>query len=602
MKESYGEGPASHPDPESCVAGREARGEALAGAHAGKVLSSEISKEQGADPVRIRGRQDGEHRNGETLEGPAESETLSMHGNSMDGNREISRTSYGENQERLGKARANKPSTNVREKSHRPIVPEKRPNKPCEEQGAEAEEERGLTKRNTSETTEPPIQGGECASNGLERVRRAAQRKGGIRFTSLLHHVDLQLLADSYYALKRNAAPGVDGMTWKEYEKDLQTRIGDLHERIHRGNYRALPSRRTYIPKTDGRQRPLGIAALEDKIVQQAIVTVLTPIYEEEFAGFSYGFRPGRSQHDALDALWIGLARKKVNWVLDADIQGFFDNIPHEKLMELLEIRIGDKRVLRLIRKWLRAGVSENGRWTGTTVGTPQGAVISPLLANIFLHYALDTWAHEWRHRKAKGDVIIVRYADDFVVGFQERKEAEQFLEELGSRMEEYGLSLHPTKTRLIEFGRYAAKNRRERGEGKPETFDFLGFTHISGKTRKGRFTIHRRTVKKRMRAKLQAIKTELRKRKHHTISETGRWLRAVVQGYLNYHAIPGNSQTLEAFCTQVRRLWLAELRRRGQKHRMPWSRYAKIANRWIPRPRVIHPYPSVRFYAKHSR
>lgn len=599
MKEPHGEGLASHPDPESCASGREAEGEALTGAHAGEPLSSEIISDWGADLVRIRGRQHGVRREGEACNGPAESETLSMHGNSQYGNREISRTPNGTGPGRLGKAEANKPSMNVREKSHRPIVPEKHPNKPSRELGAEGVEERGLAKGNTGETTAPSVQDEESAPTGLERVRRAAKRKGGEKFTSLLHHVTLKLLEESYYALKRNAAPGVDGVTWKQYEEDLTTRIGDLHERVHRGNYRALPSRRTYIPKADGRQRPLGIAALEDKIVQQAVVTILNQIYEEEFIGFSYGFRPGRSQHDALDALWVGITEKRVDWVLDADIQGFFDNIPHEELMELIEQQIADRRVLRLIKKWLKAGVAEDGEWTGTTVGTPQGAVISPLLANIYLHYVLDNWAHEWRNREARGDVIVVRYADDFVVGFQKRDEAERFQESLKARMEEYGLTLHPTKTRLIEFGRYAMERRRKRGEGKPETFDFLGFTHSCGKTRRGRFIIKRQTMMKRMRAKLQAIKAGLRERMHHKITETGRWLRAVVQGYLNYHAIPGNGQMMRTFCKEAKRLWLAATRRRSQKHRMPWSRFGKIANRWIPRPRNLHPYPNARFYAR---
>lgn len=540
-----------------------------------------------------------ESRKGEAHDGPAESETLSMRGSTLRRNREVSRVPDGKTQGRQGKAKANEPCMNDREKSHRSVVPKKRPNEPRKELGEEAVEGRGLAKGKTDETTAPPNHGGESATSGLERLRRAAQRKGGERFTTLLHHVTLELLEESYYALKRNAAPGVDGVTWRQYEGDLETRLGELHERVHRGNYRAQPSRRTYIPKADGSQRALGIAALDDKIIQQAVVTILNQIYEEEFTGSSYGFRPGRSQHGALDALWVGITRKKVNWVLDADIQGFFDNIPHEKLMELIELRVADPRILRLIRKWLRAGVTEDGRWTRTTVGTPQGAVISPLLANIYLHYVLDTWVFKWRRTEAKGDVIIVRYADDFVAGFQERKEAEQFWKLLKERLEEYGLTLHPTKTRLIEFGRFAEERRRTRGEGKPETFNFLGFTHSCGKTREGRFIIKRQTMKKRMRAKLQAIKEELRKRKHHTIPETGRWLRGVVQGYLNYHAVPGNSRTLGAFCREVQRHWLAALRDRSQKHRMTWKRFGKIAENWIPRPRILHPYPDARLLVK---
>ena len=413
------------------------------------------------------------------------------------------------------------------------------------------------------------------ASKGLQGVREAAQRDKGLRFTTLLHHVNEKLLLDSFYLLKRQAAPGVDRVTWSEYEEGVRGRLADLHDRIHRGAYRALPSRRVYIPKPDGRQRPLGIAALEDKIVQQAVVEVLNQIYEVDFAGFSYGFRPGRSAHDALDALSAGIVMKKVNWIVDADIKGFFDNIGHEKLMELMELRIADRRILRLIRKWLTAGVSEDGQWSETKVGTPQGAVISPLLANIYLHYVLDRWVVEWRREFAKGDVIIVRYADDFVLGFQQREEAERFLEQLRERMAEYGLELHAEKTRLIEFGRYAADNRTRDGAGKPETFNFLGFTHICGTIHKsGKFTVKRKTVGKRMTAKLQTIAAELRRRRHDPIAQTGGWLTQVVRGYFNYHAVPGNLRRLYAFRRETARHWLFALRRRGQRSRWTWERF----------------------------
>jgi RNA-directed DNA polymerase len=385
--------------------------------------------------------------------------------------------------------------------------------------------------------------------------------------------------------------------------RGVEERIRDLHDRVHRGAYRAQPSRRTYIPKADGRQRPLGIAALEDKIVQQAVATVLNEIYEEDFLGFSYGFRPGRKQHDALDALWVGLKRRRVNWVLDLDVCGFFDNVSHEWLVKFLEHRIADRRVIRLIQKWLKAGVSEEGEWSETTVGTPQGAVISPLLANIYLHYAYDLWVNQWRRKTAKGDMIVVRYADDAVLGFEHRAEAEAFLEELRERMRKFGLELHPDKTRLIEFGRYAKERRERRGEDRPETFDFLGFTHMCGKTRKGNwFTIRRQTVKKRMRRKLQAVKQELRKRWHKRVAENGEWLRSVVQGYFNYHAVPGNFAALRIFRREVARMWLAALRRRSQRDRHSWERFGQIVGRYLPVPQILHPHPGDRFDAMHPR
>jgi RNA-directed DNA polymerase len=415
--------------------------------------------------------------------------------------------------------------------------------------------------------------------------------------------VNIDLLRNSYYSLKRNAAPGVDGTTWQQYGEGLEERIRDLHDRVHGGAYRAQPSRRTYIPKADGGQRPLGIAALEDKLVQQAVVTVLNEIYEEDFLGFSYGFRPGRRQHDALDALWVGLRQKRVNWVLDVDVRGFFDNVSHEWLVRFVEHRIADRRMVRLIQKWLKAGVSEEGEWSETTVGTPQGAVISPLLANIYLHYAFDLWVRQWRRKTAQGDMIVVRYADDAVLGFEHRAEAEVFLEELRERMRKFGLELHPEKTRLIEFGRYAEQNRERRGEGKPETFDFLGFTHICGKTWKGNwFTIRRQTVKKRMRGKLQAVKQELRKRWHKRVAENGEWLRSVVQGYFNYHAVPGNFEALRIFRREVARMWLTALRRRSQRDRRTWTRLQPIIERYLPKPRILHPLPVVRFDAIHPR
>jgi RNA-directed DNA polymerase len=439
------------------------------------------------------------------------------------------------------------------------------------------------------------------ASRGLQGVREAAQRDKGLRFTTLLHHVNEKRLLDSFYLLKRQAAPGVDQVTWGEYAEGVESRITDLHDRIHRQAYRAQPSRRVYIPKPDGRQRPLGIAALEDKIVQQAVVEVLNQIYEEDFAGFSYGYRPGCSAHNALDSLSAGIVAKKVNWILDADIKGFFDNIDHEKLMGLIELRITDRRILRLIRKWLTAGVSEDGQWSETKMGTPQGAVISPLLANIYLHYVLDQWVIEWRKRRAKGDLTMVRFADDFVLGFQHRNEAESFLKQLRERMAEYGLELHSEKTRLIEFGRYAAERRKRDGAGKPETFNFLGFTHICSTIHKsGKFTVMRKTVGKRLTVKLRDVAAKLRKRMNDPIEQTGNWLNQVVRGYYNYHAIPGNLKRLYMFRQEAARLWLSMLRRRSQRSRWTWERFETLIDRYLPEPRIIHPHPLDRFYAKY--
>ena len=395
----------------------------------------------------------------------------------------------------------------------------------------------------------------------------------------------------------------MDGLTWPEYEDGLDDRLVDLHRRVHTGTYRAQPSKRAYIPKPDGRKRPLGIAALEDKIVQQAVVTVLNQIDEVDFLGFSYGFRPGRSAHDALDALWVGIMGKKVSWVLDADIQGFFDTISLEWLVKFLEHRIADQRLLRLIQKWLRAGVSEDGQWTKSEVGTPQGAVAPPLLANVFLHYVFDLWVQQWRTKFATGEVIVVRYADDFLVGFQYRHEAGRFLRELRERFGKFGLALHPDKTRLIEFGRFAARDRQQRGQGKPETFDFLGFTHCCGRKRQsGGFHVRRKTVSKRLRAKLRGVKEALLRRRHEPLSQQIVWLQGVVRGYFNYHAIPGNMPALETFRREAIRSWLGALRRRSQRHRLTWERFGSLADLCIPKPKILHRHPNERFYAKHPK
>jgi group II intron reverse transcriptase/maturase len=521
-----------------------------------------------------------------------------MSGNSMRENRETLLVSGSKTPDRLEKAKSHTASMHARGESDERVVPTKRLNK-GEKSLAEGVEGSRSTKGNTGETHTRRTQGRGSVSQGLEGVRQAARRNKRQRFTALLHHVTVGLLRSSYYRLKREAAPGVDGVTWKQYEEGVEERLVDLHERVRRGTYRALPSRRKYINKDDGRKRPLGIAALEDKIVQQAVVTVLNQIYEEDFKGFSYGFRPGRKQHDALDALMVGLKRKKVNWVLDLDIRGFFDNVSHEWLEKFVGHRVADHRVLRLIQKWLKAGVVEEGKWEETTVGTPQGAVVSPLLSNLYLHHTFDLWAHQWRQMKARGDVIAIRYADDAVLGFQHKHEAEAFLEAFRERARKFGLELHPEKTRLIEFGRFAESNRKRRGEGKPETFDFLGFTHICGRTWKGNwFTVRRQTITKRLRKKLQEVKQELRKRWHEKTAVTGKWLRSVVQGYYNYHAVPGNFPALQTFRGEVSKMWLRALRRRSQKSRLSWERFVPIRDRFLPKPRILHPEPGVRFDA----
>jgi len=489
----------------------------------------------------------------------------------------------------------------VLEESDCAIVPMKLPNKEAKA-SAEAAEGRVRTKENDVRHHTYPTQSGIRVSQGLGGVRRRAQARKQEQFTALLHHLTVDLLRESYYALKRNAAPGVDGVSWQEYEHDLEERLISLHQRVHRGTYRAQPSRRVYIPKADGRQRPLGIAALEDKIVQQAVVRILNQIYEVDFRGFSYGFRPGRSPHQALDALHVGISRKRVNWILDADIRGFFDNMSHEWTMKFMAHRIADNRVLRLIQKWLKAGVSEEGEWSETTAGTPQGAVISPLLANVYLHYVFDLWIEVWRRKVASGEVVVVRYADDLVVGFQHRKDAERFLAEFKERLASFALELHPEKTRLIEFGRFAQVTRLRRGEGKAATFTFLGFTHYCATNSKGYFVVGRTTQPKRMQAALRKIKAVLRERMHEPVPVVGQWLKRVVEGYYRYHAVPGNTATLGRFRARLCNLWRSLLGRRSQRSRPSWKRIRPTFERWIPRPRVLHPYPDVRFDATHPR
>jgi RNA-directed DNA polymerase len=483
--------------------------------------------------------------------------------------------------------------TNDPRKSDRPVVPEKPPNK-AGQSVAEGVEGRGLAKGNLREQYAPRTQCRTGAHSALERVRQAARKDRKTRFTALMHHIyHPDILEAAYFELKREAAPGVDGETWRHYGEALEGNLQDLSERLKRGAYRAKPVRRVFIPKADGRQRPLGVTALEDKVVQRATVEVLSAIYEIDFLGFSYGFRPGRSQHHALDALYAGLLTKKVNWVLDVDIRGFFDAIDHGWLVKFIEHRIADQRVVRLIQKWLNAGVLEDGKRTRVPEGTPQGGSASPLLANIYLHYVFDLWVQAWRKKQAKGDVIVVRFADDIVLGFQSEMEARRFLEELRERFRKFNLELHPEKTRLLEFGPFAAKNRRRRGEGKPETFDFLGFTHICTRKRSnGYFTVLRQTIRKRLQAKLNEVKLELRRRMHDPIPEQGRWLGSVVGGHIRYYGVPMNSPALFLFRSRVGWLWHRALSRRSQNGRVLWDRMRRLIDRWLPPARACHPYP----------
>ena len=488
-----------------------------------------------------------------------------------------------------------------REKSDFAIVAVKPTNKAVPT-AAEPVEPRAGAKGNARQQSTHRTQGRERVAQALERVRQAARQRKKERFTALLHHISIDCLRMAFFALKRDAASGVDGLTWPTYEADLDRNLTDLHERVHRGAYRALPSRRTYIPKADGKQRPLAVAALEDKIVQRATAAVLNAIYEEDFLGFSYGFRPKRGQHNALDALVVGITSRRVNFIFDADVASFFDSVSKDWLVRFVEHRIGDLRIIRLIQKWLKAGVLENGVVTVSEKGTGQGSVISPLLANVYLHYVFDLWAERWRRHEATGDMILMRYADDIVVGFEHEADARRFWDDMRKRFEEFSLSLNPDKTRLIEFGRFAAERRARRGLGKPETFNFLGFTFICERNCRGRFLVKRTTRRDRMRATLRRIKEELRRRMHEPIPEQGAWLKQVVRGFFAYHAVPTNGSALGAFYYYVKRIWLRTLRRRSQKDRFSWQRMHGLAADWLPQPRILHPYPDKRFAVMHPR
>lgn len=490
---------------------------------------------------------------------------------------------------------------NGQEKSDSGIVAMKPANK-AGQPVAEPVERRLGTEGNAQQRNMHRTQSRARMTQSLDRVRKAARQRKKERFTALFHHITVDALRTAFYALRRKAAPGVDGLTWQDYEADLEPRLAELHTRVHRGAYRPQPSRRTYIPKADGKQRPLAIAALEDKIVQGASAMVLNAIYEGDFCGFSYGFRPGRGPHDALDALCVAITKRRVNWIVDADIQNFFGAVSQSWLSRFLEHRIGDKRIVRLIQKWLKAGIFEDGAVTVDDRGTGQGSVISPLLGNIYLHYVLDLWAQRWRQREATGDMIIVRYADDVVIGFEHEDDARRFLDAMRARLEEFELSLHPDKTRLIEFGRYAAANRMRRGLRKPETFTFLGFTLICGKSRRGYFLLQRKTRADRMRAKLKEVKETLRYRWHHSIPQQGEWLRQVVWGHLAYFAVPTNGRAITAFRYHVVNLWRRALKRRSQKDKTTWARISKIVDDWLPKPTILHPWPHQRFAVRHPR
>lgn len=599
MKVQYREEVANHSDPESCGVPREGHSEALIGETNRPAIEPRNHK---FGMPTLLSEAEGNTTHGDNRElcaDPARSETLCMLGSLSHGSSEISSMSSPTGVDGAGKAKCRNPAIDVDEKSDAPIVPKKSSNNNGHNP-AEMMEGRGAAKGNADQPPMPRTQSRkQCVSKGLVGIRETAKRDRTCRFTALLHHITPNLLVESFYALRKQAAVGVDGVTWQAYEKELINRVSELHREIHTGAYRAQASRRVYIPKADGKLRPLGIAALEDKVVQQAVVQVLSTIYEQDFLGFSYGFRQGRSQHDALDALSEGICGRKINWILDADIRSFFDEIDHEWMLRFLEHRVADPRVLRLIRNWLKAGVIEDGQRVAAERGCPQGAVISPLLANLYLHYVFDQWAHWWRKKYAHGDVIVVRYADDSVMGFQYENDAKRFLAAMRERLCKFRLELHAGKTRLIRFGRYATEQCTKLGQKKPESFDFLGFTHCCGRDRKGRFMIVRLTIKKRMRATLSEIRKVLMRRRHETIPKQGKWLGSVLRGYLNYYAVPGNIIRLGGFRSEVCRAWRHALMRRSQRHRLPWNRFRRLVQKYLPPCCVVHPHPSERFYVK---
>jgi len=599
MKESYKEGDAHHFDPESCLDDPRGRREALTGESTGGLLSSEITSSR--MPTRLSAGEGNIKGSDKTravfgFGGVAEP---GMCGRSLRENRDTS-TGPGSKPGNVGKDNIRNPMEYAVEESDDAIVPKKPANKGTAVP-AEPAEESASAKRNSKQNAANRIQGRDVASNGLQRVRQRAEADKNFRFNNLFHFLKVDLLRESFYQLKRNAAAGVDGVIWDMYEQMLEVKLPELQNRLHKGSYRAKPVKRVYITKDDGRLRPIGITSIEDKIVQQACVTILNEVFEPLFCGLSYGYRPGRNQHDALDALHEGIIRRKIGWILDTDLTGFFDSLDHTLLLRIIQTRVTDPRMLRLIRKWLKVGWCEDGKRHRSDKGSPQGAVISPLLANIFLNVAMDQWFVHWRSTQAKGDVIMVRFADDAVFGFQYESEARAFLKMLTERLDAFKLTLNPQKTRMIEFGRFAVSNRSKRGKGKPETFDFLGFTHICSLTRQGKFCIRRKTIVKRLRQKLKEVKFGLIKRMHDPVKDVGVWLSKVVRGFTNYYGVPRNTQSIRAFYTEVAMLWFKVIRRRSQKarKRWKWQRFNKLLRIWLPRPRITHPYPSVRFNAR---
>lgn len=596
MKESYGEGVAIHTGPESCGGTREGAVEALTGETAGQGI--EPRKHPRLRDADAHGAERKARSGASIRQDAVESRAVAdsgTQGSILHGNREVPRLPepIGTHREVQGHT----PMMKERGKSDRPVVPEKSSNQAAPA-AAERMEGRGLAKGNLSQQNASRTLRRNDAPNALERVRQAARRNKEAKFTALLHHIYYpDTLRAAYLKLKKEAAPGVDGETWRHYGESLEDNLQALSHRLKRGAYRAKPVRRVYIPKADGRQRPLGVTTLEDKIVQRAAVEVMNTIYEADFLGFSYGFRPGRNQHHALDAVYVGIHKRRVNWVLDVDIRGFFDALAHEWLLRFLRHRIADRRVLRLIQKWLNAGVLEEGKRIEQEEGTPQGGSASPLLANVYLHYVFDLWAQAWRQKRARGKMMVVRYADDIVLGFEKKTDAEQFWTELKQRMQKFGLELHPEKTRLLEFGRYAARDRLRRGEGKPETFNFLGLTHICGRTARGKFAVVRQTIRKRLQAKLREVKAELERRRHEAIPETGTWLKAVLRGHYRYYGVPTNGPALRSFRYAVGDLWHSALSRRSQNGYVAWKRMRRLINQWLPLARICHPYPSCRLH-----